>query len=161
MTRLALTALALAALLAAIAGADRSDRAPRAGFEATTRGAVTATLSGRAVLTATAIELESLEGDGTLLLQWRFSAPPEPGTYASDVAPGSHSLHALLIVGPDSAPSGVFRARRGTLRIRHASPRLVTGTFEVIATRLPRGTPSRDQMSVRIAGSFIATHAPR
>ena len=161
MTRLALTALAVVALLAAIAGADRYDRAPRSGFEATTRGAVTMALSGRAALSPTAIELESVDGDATLLLQWRFSAPPEPGTYATDIATGSHSLHALLIVGPDSAPSGVFRARRGTLWIRHRSPRLVTGTFEVIATRLPRGTSPRDRMSVRIAGSFIATHAPR
>lgn len=163
MNRTAVAATLLAALLAFVARPLAYDRRPRSGFEATVSGTANATLSGTAVIGqaapegdgGTSLELEAREDGSTLLLHWSFPSMPRHATYAAGTD-GAPVLHAYFARGAEHDPDAVFRGRRGTIRIRHASPELVTGTFELLATRPVRGTLA-DTMGVRIAGSFVAT----
>ena len=162
-------AVLLALVLAAVLGAwwpHGDQRAPRTGFDAAVSGTVEALLTGRASFGLTgdpaeparglAVELEALDEDGTLLLQWTHPALPRPGIYAIRGDSGA-ALHALYIAGPAAAPLGVFRARQGTVRIRHASAALLTGTFELIAIGSLAADSTRAPAGVRVSGSFVAT----
>lgn len=159
-----LVLIVVAALSASPAGEARP---PRSGFEATVSGATEALLVGRASFsvpadpadsaTGLSIELEALDAQGTLLLHWTHSSLPQPGAYTVGPALGGGTLHALYISGSAESPAGVFRARHGTVRIRHSSPRLLTGTFELIAIGALGSDSIGLEAGVRIAGSFIAT----
>ena len=164
MLRTVVAATLLAALLAFVAKPLAYDRRPRSGFEATVSGATRATLSGRAVIGVSpaegsgrvSLELEAHEGGSALLLHWSFASFPRNAVYGSGSA-NAPVLHAYYAPGADRDRGGVFRGTRGTIRIRHAAPDLVTGTFELLATAPVRGSARPDTMGVRIAGSFVAT----
>jgi hypothetical protein len=163
MNRTAVAATLLAALLAFVARPLAYDRRPRSGFEATVSGATSAALSGTAVVGVsasegtggTSIELEAREDGSTLLLHWSFPSHPRNAVYAAGTE-GAPVLHAYFARGAEPEPDVVFRGRHGTIRIRHTSSELVTGTFELLATSPVRATRA-DTMGVRIAGSFVAT----
>lgn len=157
MLRPVLALLALLAVLTLAARSGRLERARQSGFEATATGATTATLGGSAVAAPRSIELEGRAPDGTLLMQWSFADRPGIGSYAAGDSAGAVTLHALFLAGPDSAPAGVFRGHRGMLHIRHVSPQVITGTFELLALGTMAVSPRNDTLGVRIAGSFIAT----
>jgi hypothetical protein len=164
MLRTAVAAALLAALLAFIARPLAYDRRPRSGFEATVSGAASATLSGRAVVGVSpaegtgrvSLELEAHEDGSTLLLHWSFASLPRSAVYASG-GTDAPVLHAYFAPDAGQDRGGVFRGNRGTIRIRHAAPDLMTGTFELLATAPSRGGARPDTMGVRIAGSFVAT----
>jgi hypothetical protein len=164
MIRTAVAATLLVALLAFVARPLAYDRRPRNGFEATVTGATRATLSGRAVIGVSpgegtgrvSLELEAHEDGSTLLLHWSFASFPRSAVYGSGGA-GAPVLHAYFAPGTGQDHGAVFRGDRGTIRIRHAAPDLVTGTFELLATAPIRGSARPDTMGVRIAGSFVAT----
>jgi hypothetical protein len=164
MFRTVVAATLLAALLAFIARPLAYDRRPRSGFEATVSGAARATLSGRAAIGVSAgpgsgpvsLELEAHDDGATLLLHWTFASLPRSAVYGSGGA-DAPVLHAYFASAPGEDRGAVFRGARGTLRIRHAAPDLVTGTFELLATTPIRGSARPDTMGVRIAGSFVAT----
>jgi hypothetical protein len=164
MIRTAVAATLLAALLAFVARPLAYDRRPRSGFEATVSGAIRATLSGRAVIGVSpgegagpvSLELEAHEEGSTLLLHWSFASFPRSVVYRSGGA-DAPELHAYFATASRQDRGAVFRGARGTIRIRHAAPDLVTGTFELLATAPIRDGARPDTMGVRIAGSFVAT----
>jgi hypothetical protein len=164
MLRTVVAATLLATLLAFVARPLAYDRRPRSGFEATVSGAIRATLSGRAVVGVTpgegagrvSLELEAHEDGSTLLLHWSFASFPRSSVYGSGGG-DAPVLHAYFAPTAGQARGAVFRGARGTIRIRHSAPDLVTGTFELLATAPIRGSARPDTMGVRIAGSFVAT----
>lgn len=147
--------LILACMAAFTAWPAGRARAPRSGFEARVAGPVEAHLSGRASFGVNDVtpdggvtmELESDEDGGTLLLQWPPAMQLEPGTYRVGVSRAAGVVRVLFAAGPALPVPGAWLAERGTVRIRHASAGLLTGTLALAMGEM------------RITGTFIAIAA--
>jgi hypothetical protein len=74
----------------------------------------------------------------------------------SESGDGADEILALVMTGPATNPTGVFRGRSGWLVVTAASDRLLTARFEVDATGFLAAEPEREDRSVNVSGWFSA-----
>jgi hypothetical protein len=138
-------------------------------FEAYATGAKTLALHGQA-------EFGSVKGDtdsGAFVLTLGAESPagavlftrangvrPEPGTYDLGDDP-SRAIQALVVTGPPTRPTGVFRARAGRLTIARSSDDLMDGYFEIDAVGFDAANPADEVRELRLRGAFTASPTVR
>ncbi|MGH7528398.1 MAG: hypothetical protein ACREMX_17015 [Gemmatimonadales bacterium] len=144
--------------------------ARRSSFRAEVRGDVTTTASGEAEFGAIkgadspssgfTVSL-GVRGDQSAVLFTRMSgASLGVGRYRnSDRGNGADEILALVMTGPATSPTGVFRGRSGWVDVTAVSDRLLTGRFQVDGVGFLAAEPQREDRPVRVTGSFSATAA--
>jgi hypothetical protein len=134
-------------------------------YVAEIRGAATATLRGpaefgRARGSATGpfvITLGARADDGAVVLTRWDGSRPWAGEYEITDEPSAHGIQALIVTGSAEHPTGVFRARRGTVSITSSSLRHMAGRFEIDAVGFLAAEPEREDRELRVRGSFTAS----
>jgi hypothetical protein len=110
---------------------------------------------------AQAVFTLSMGGDGSagsVLFTRLGGAPLVPGTYAvSDRGDGSDEIHALVMTGTPSRPTGVFRGQSGHLIVTLATDSLIEGRFRVDAKGFLASDPADESQPMRATGMFTAT----
>jgi hypothetical protein len=107
--------------------------------------------------TALSLELGSTSQDASVLFAATGHGPIGPGVYAVDDRPGGSAVHALVVTGSPTRPTGVYRAQAGTLTMRTAASGRLEGSFELRALGFAADRPQQDQETITVAGSFTAT----
>ena len=137
-------------------------------FRAEIRGDLTASASGdaafgaiRTVDQSSAAFVVSLGvcGDESAILFTRGSeAPLAVGRYRiSGRASGRDEVHALVLTGSPTHPTGVFPGESGWLVVTGVSDQLIAGRFEIDAVGFLAAEPQREGRRVHVTGSFSAT----
>jgi hypothetical protein len=101
----------------------------------------------------------SLGGRGeqsAIMFTHRSGAPLAVGRYRISERDGSNEVLALVVTGPPTNPSGVFRGRSGWLVVTASSDRQLTGHFELDAIGFRAAEPEREDQAVNVSGSFSA-----
>ena len=166
--KLTLTALGICLLVGTIA----ARRANRSWFEAHTEGAAALTLRGSARFGSVRAEaggpatfvltLGESSPDGAVLITSRSGVPTKPGLYLLGEDP-RQELQALVLTGSPTRPTGVYRARSGTLIIggmrRGAGGRLeaLDGQFEIDAEGFEAANPAVENRQLVVHGAFTAS----
>lgn len=163
LTHSAMCALALAG--APISGPDSTD------FALSVRGGVTLVTTGAARFGIVAgdqhnpaffsLSLGGPEGNGALILSRAVAEVPMAGHYAvagwESRDPRASTFQALFVAGTPSQPEGVFWGESGTVTIRHTSPGRIDGVFTIKARGFRASDPEREDVSVTIQGTFMAS----
>jgi hypothetical protein len=85
-------------------------------------------------------------------------APLAVGRYRiSGRASGTDEIHALVLTGSPTHPTGVFPGESGWLVVTASSDRLITGRFQIDASGFLAAEPQREGRHVNVTGSFSAT----
>lgn len=137
-------------------------------FTATLTGDVSAQISGdasfsriRGGIGAPAVFTLNLGQDnsrGAVLFTRMSGEPLGRGTHViSDKWDDTDDLRALVLLGPASQPSGVFRAQSGTLTINSASENELAGSFRLEASGFTAADPEHDGRTLSASGWFTAT----
>jgi hypothetical protein len=137
-------------------------------FTATLTGDVTAQISGdasfsriRGGIGAPAVftlNLGENNSRGAVLFTRMSGEPLGRGTHViSDRWDDTDDFRALVLLGPASHPSGVFRAQSGTLTITSASENELAGSFSLEASGFTAADPEHDGRALSASGSFTAT----
>ena len=168
-TTLGLTSLIVASL-AGFPGAERPT--PRMTVEASSfrgelHGDLRASPRGSARFGAVegangpAIFTLSLGADGTegsVLFTRTNAARLVPGTYAvSGRDDGTDELRALVMPGPATHPTGVFRGRAGHLIITSVTDNVIRGRYQVEAVGFLASDPTDETRPMKATGMFTAT----
>lgn len=106
---------------------------------------------------ALSLELGATGQDASVLFAATGSGPIGPGVYAVDDRPGSSGVHALVVTGSPTSPTGVYRARTGTLTMRAAADGQIEGSFELRALGFAADRPQQEHEMITVSGSFTAT----
>jgi hypothetical protein len=77
--------------------------------------------------------------------------------HISDKWDDTDDVRALVLLGPASHPTGVFRAQSGTLTITAASENELAGSFTLEASGFTAAEPEHDGRTLSASGSFTAT----
>jgi hypothetical protein len=110
-------------------------------------------------VSAFTITLGGADSSGAILFSSLDGRMPAPGRYElSDTT--STSFRATYVAGSAERPTGLFRAKRGTLEITGSSAEHISGHFSFTGAGFLASDPSDEGSEVKIAGAFIATHAP-
>jgi hypothetical protein len=148
------------------------DGAGRSSFLAEVRGDVTTNSSGEAEFGGAAgsdgsasgfvVSLGARGSQSAILFTRMSGAPLGVGRYRiSDRGNGAAELVALVITGPPSDPTGVFRGRSGWLVVTAASDHLISGRFQVDGVGFLAAEPRAEDRAVNASGSFSATQRGR
>ena len=135
-----------------------------ASYVAELHGAATATLRGTAEFgqargshdSPFVITLGARAEDGAVVLTRWDGSRPWAGEYRITESPSADGIQALVITGSTTRPTGVFRARRGTIAITSSSLRHMAGRFEMDAVGFLAAEPDREDRELRVRGSFTA-----
>ena len=139
-------------------------------FEAAVEGAVIARPSGEvafgivgdsaAGMAAFTITLGGEGSTGAILLTSLEGRMPAPGRYeVTDGALASATgFRGSYIAGSADRPSGLFRAKRGTLEITASSAGHLSGQFSFTGAGFLVLDPSDESSEVTVSGAFTATH---
>lgn len=133
-------------------------------YVAEVRGATTATLRGSAEFGPArgsedgpfVITLGARAADGAVVLTRWDGTRPWAGEYRV-TEDSTDGLQALVVTGPIEHPTGVFRARTGTVSITSSSLRHMAGRFEMYAVGFLAAEPEREDRELRVRGSFTAS----
>ncbi len=106
------------------------------------------------------LELGRGNQEGAVVFATEGAGPEAPGRYLVNDEPMSGSIHALVITGSATAPTGVYRAQSGTLTVRAVGDNELEGSFELDALGFRADDPEQDQQSISVTGSFLATDQP-
>jgi hypothetical protein len=118
-------------------------------------GVVGDSASGVAAFT---ISLGGQDSSGAILFTRLDSRIPEPGRYQlSDTA--STGFRAMYVGGSAERPTGLFRAKRGTLEITAASAEHISGHFSFTGAGFLASDPADDGSEVKVGGAFMSTRA--
>ena len=144
--------------------------APRASwFEAHTTGAKTLTLQGAAEFGPGAgtpaeapfvLTLGAESPTGAVVFTRPNGRRPGPGVYPLD-ADGPATIHALVVTGSPTHPTGAFQARRGTLTITRSREDHLEGRFDIDAVGFEAATPDDEGRELVVRGAFTASSSAR
>ena len=138
-------------------------------FEAHTMGAQTLTLRGAAEFGPGAgdtgqapfvLTLGAESPTGAVLFTRPDGARPEPGVYPLDGA-DSGGLHALVVTGSPTHPTGAFQARAGTLTIIRSHGDFMEGRFDIDAVGFEAAQPADEDRELVVRGTFTASPSAR
>lgn len=111
-------------------------------------------------LGAFVVSLGVCSDKGAILLTRRSGTPLGVGRYQiSEDANGGDEMLALVLAGPPTHPTAVFRGQSGWLAVTAASDRFITGRFQIGAIGFLAAEPQREDRHVNVSGSFSATAA--
>jgi hypothetical protein len=139
-------------------------------FHAEVRGDVTTSASGDAEFGAVqtvdqssaafVVSLGICGVQSAIMFTRGSEAPLAVGRYRiSGRASGRDEVHALVLTGSPTHPTGVFPGQSGWLVVTGSSDRLITGRFHIVATGFLAAEPQREGRRVNVTGSFSATPA--
>ena len=154
-------ALGACLLAATMAAAARSAGVPR--FTAHLSGAQTLTVHGPAEFGTAGgapsgpfvLSLGAPSPDGAILFTWPNGVRPGPGMYTLIDHP-SAVVKALVVTGAPTRPTGVFRARGGTLTITRTEGDLIEGRFDFDAVGFEAADPANEDRELGVRGTFTA-----
>jgi hypothetical protein len=133
-------------------------------YVAEVRGAATATLRGSAEFGPArgsgygpfVITLGAHADDGAVVLTRWDGTRPWAGEYRISQDSTEDGIQALVVTGSIEHPTGVFRAKSGTVAITSSSLRHMAGRFELHAVGFLAADPERDDRRLLVRGSFTA-----
>jgi hypothetical protein len=142
--------------------------APSSYFEAAVDGAVDARPSGEVAFgvvgdsatggPAFTITLGAEGSSGAILFTSLAGTVPAPGRYAvGEDASAAAGFRASYVAGSVEHPTGLYRARRGTLEITEAGAERISGHFSFTGTGFAAVDPSADGAEVTVNGVFTST----
>jgi hypothetical protein len=115
-------------------------------------------VEGRAGATMFTLSLGADGPDGSVLFTRTNGGRLTPGTYAvSGRDDGSDEIRALVMTGPATRPTGVFRGQSGHLTITSATHNVIRGRFRVQATGFLASDPADESRPMKATGTFTAT----
>jgi hypothetical protein len=138
-------------------------------FEASVHGGMSARPAGEVAfgivgdsgsgVSAFTITLGGADSSGAILFTSLDGRMPAPGRYElSDTA--ATGFRATYVAGSAEQPTGLFRAKRGTLEITGSSAEHVSGHFTFTGAGFLASDPSDEGSQVKVNGAFLATHTP-
>ncbi len=136
-------------------------------YVAELRGAARATLRGSAEFGQArgshdgpfVITLGARAEDGAVVLTRWDGTRPWAGEYRISEDSTADGIQALVVTGSIERPTGVFRARSGTVAITSSSLNHMAGSFEMHAVGLLAAEPDREDRELRVRGSFTANRS--
>jgi hypothetical protein len=139
-------------------------------FEASVEGGMSARPAGEvafgvvgdsgSVVSAFTITLGGADSSGAILFTSVDGRMPAPGRYQlSDTA--ATGFRAMYVAGSAERPTGLFRAKRGTLEITGSSAEHISGHFSFTGAGFLASDPTDEGSEVKINGAFLATHTAR
>ena len=145
----------------------RPGSARRSSFAAQVRGDVTASASGEAVFgppvaggakePAFVVSLGVHDSESAILFTRMNGGPLGVGRYRiADMGNAPEEISALVVTGPTTSPTGVFRGSSGWLVVTAATDRMLVGQFQVEGEGFLAAHPEREDRPVSVAGSFSA-----
>jgi hypothetical protein len=138
------------AFIAALSGTDAGSATGEAEF-----GPVP---SGNAPSSALVVSLGGRGNQSAILFSRASGTPLGVGRYhISDRGNGTDEMLALVMTGPATNPTGVFRGKSGWLIVTAASDRLLTGRFHVDGVGFVAAEPEVENRPMIATGSFSAT----
>jgi hypothetical protein len=103
------------------------------------------------------ISLGANAEEGSVLFTRQGGESLAPGAYPiSDDASGA-GVRALVMTGPATEPTGVFRGQSGSLVITSGSDSAIRGRFRIEAAGYITEELEVEDRTVSVSGSFIAT----
>jgi len=138
-------------------------------FEASVEGGMSARPAGEVAfgvvgdsgtgVSAFTITLGGADSSGAILFTSLEGRMPAPGRYElSDTTAGG--FRAMYIAGSSERPTGLYRAKRGTLEITASSAEHISGHFSFTGAGFLAGDPTDEGSEVKIDGAFMSIHAP-
>lgn len=134
-------------------------------FEARTTGAKMLTLRGAAEFGSGAsspadrapfvVTLGADSPTGAVLFTRPGGTRPEPGVYRIGVA-GEGAVHAMVVTGSPTQPTGVFRAHSGTLTVTESRGDFMAGYFEMEAVGFEAANTADEDRELTVRGVFTA-----
>jgi hypothetical protein len=133
-------------------------------FEARTTGAKALTLSGAAQFGRTAadggisafvITLGAESPTGAVLFTRYGGDRLEPGVYR--LGEDTAAVHAMVVTGPPTRPTGAFRAIAGRLTITHSLGDVMAGHFKLDAVGYEATAVAEEERPLSVEGTFTAT----
>jgi len=107
--------------------------------------------------------LGAYSDNGAVVFSRVSAARPKVGSYkVVEFRPGAESpeqFHALVSLGPVSAPLGVFRAVSGTVTILQSTEAKIVGRYEVKAVGFLAADPENEDREITVRGGFTAEPA--
>jgi hypothetical protein len=137
-------------------------------FEATVIGGMSARPSGgvafgivgdsASAVSAFTITLDGEDSSGAILLTSLDGRMPAPGRYElSDT--GSTGFRAMYVAGSPERPTGLFRAKHGSVELTGSGPERISGHFSFTGAGFLASDPSDEGSEVKINGAFVSTRA--
>jgi hypothetical protein len=159
-------ALAAGAFITAGAAVGRGDRLPPgAYFEATVEGGMHARPAGDVAfgvvgdsgsgVSAFTITLDGEDSSGAILFTSLEGRLPAPGRYELTDT-GATGFRAMYVAGSSERPTGLFRAKRGTLEITASSAEQISGHFTFVGAGFLARDPWDEGSEVKISGAFMS-----
>jgi hypothetical protein len=138
-------------------------------FEASVQGGVSASPAGEVAfgvvgdsgseISAFTITLGGVDSSGAILFTSLDGRMPAPGRYELSDTAGT-GFRATYVAGSAARPTGLFRAKRGTLEITGSSAEHISGHFSFTGGGFLARDPSDEGSEVKVNGAFLATHTP-
>jgi hypothetical protein len=138
-------------------------------FEATVQGGLSARPAGEVAfgvvgdsgsgVSAFTITLGGADSSGAILFTSLSGQMPAPGRYELSDTAGT-GFRATYVAGSTERPTGLFRAKRGTLEITGSSAEHISGHFSFTGAGFLARDPADEGSEVKINGAFLATQAP-
>jgi hypothetical protein len=136
-------------------------------YEASLGGALTVALRGADAEFGAApgspgpfvITLGATSEQGAVVFTRWDGSRPGPGTYAITSEPRGDGIQALVVTGSPTRPTGVFRARQGSMTITSSGVRGISARFRMDAVGFIASEPEREDRELSVKGSFTAAPA--
>jgi hypothetical protein len=96
------------------------------------------------------------ERGAVVFTRWDGRAPA-PGTYTITAEPVPDGIQALIVTGPPTRPTGVFRAKSGSLVVTRSTGRGISAHFQMQALGFTTDAPEQEDREVSVRGAFSAT----
>jgi len=156
-----------AALLMSSSLAVAPPTGPAPAYEARLAGAMAVELRGATAEFGTAagspgpfvITLGATSEQGAVVFTRWDGSLLAPGTYAITSEPSGDGVQALVVTGSPTRPTGVFRARQGSMTITASGVRGISARFRMDAVGFIASEPEREDRELSVTGSFTASPA--
>lgn len=97
---------------------------------------------------------------GAVLFTQPGGTRPKPGVYQIGPA-GEGVTHAMVVTGSPTQPTGVFRARGGTLTVTESRDDFMAGHFEMEAVGFEAANTADEDRELTVRGVFTAAPSAR
>lgn len=119
--------------------------------------------TGNSCAASFSLELGAYSDNGAVVFSRVSAARPKVGSYeVVEFRPGPESpeqFHAMVSLGPVSAPLGAFRAVSGTVTILQSTEVKIVGRYEVKAVGFLAADPENEDREITVRGGFTAEPA--